>query len=253
MPVALLALFKAGGVYVPLDPSYPVERLRTILTDANVAAVITETRWLPRLSLPAAEPAADLSRFLLDRLPAYMVPARFLLLAQLPLTPNGKVARQSLPASHSGVGLASDGLVLPRTPTERQLADIWMEVLGLDRVGIHDNFFELGGHSLLGVMLFARIEERLGERLPLALLFSAPTIAQLARQLEQPVAMEQHATLVPIRQSGNRAPFFCVHGFGGGVLGYADPARQLGSDQLFCGLQSVSASHFPNLQVAVYH
>src|SRR6185369_16148080 len=76
------------------------------------------------------------------------------------------------------------GFVAPRTAVEEVLAEIWSELLGAAHIGVHDNFFERGGHSLLAVLLMARIEKRLGETLPLAALFSAPTLEALAALAE---------------------------------------------------------------------
>src|SRR5439155_12408102 len=104
-------------------------------------------------------------------------------------------------------------------------------------LGIHDNFFELGGHSLIAVPLFAQIEKQFGKRLPLATLFRAPTVADLAAAIESTCTDEQ-SSLVPIQPNGSRPPFFCVHAIGGNVLEYYDLARHLPSDQPFYSLQS---------------
>jgi thioesterase domain-containing protein/acyl carrier protein len=168
-----------------------------------------------------------------------MVPAAFVQLDSLPLSPNGKVDRRALPAPElPAAGQAAGADSRPRTPLEATLAGIWAEVLGVPAVGIHDNFFALGGHSLLGIQLFARMEQELGQRLPLALLFQAPTVAQLAAQIDLPASSQAWQTLIPIQAEGRRPPFFCVHGFGGGVVGYADLAHLLPADQPFYGLQA---------------
>jgi thioesterase domain-containing protein/acyl carrier protein len=97
---------------------------------------------------------------------------------------------------------------------ETRLAEIWAEVLGLERVGRHDNFFELGGHSLLAVRLVAQVEQMFGKPLPLALLFQAPTVEQLAYMLPQKGrSAPPPSLLVPLQPNGSRSPFFCVHGY----------------------------------------
>src|SRR6185295_6541845 len=116
-------------------------------------------------------------------------------------------------------------------------AAIWADVLGIPSVDPDENFFELGGHSLLAVVLFARILKHFGRRLPLATLFQAPTVAQLAAVIER-TGTPAWSTLVPIQPNGSKPPFFCVHARGGNVLEFYDLARHLGTDQPFYGLQS---------------
>ncbi len=191
------------------------------------------------LPYPGQKPdTAELSRFLKTYLPSSMIPSSFLLLDALPLTPSGKINRRALAEVETVMAPLGGEYVSPRTLTEQKLVSIWASLLGREDVSIYDNFFQVGGHSLLGIQLIARIEDQFGQRLPLALLFSAPTVAELASYLEQPAAAERSPTLIPIQEGGERTPFFCVHGFGGGVLGYADLARLLGSNQPFYGLQA---------------
>ncbi|MFP3939611.1 MAG: amino acid adenylation domain-containing protein [Thermoanaerobaculia bacterium] len=133
----------------------------------------------------AAPPSAnDLRSALRSRLPAYMVPAELVTLDELPLTPTGKVDRDALPEPGGGER-AAETYVPPETPTEQALAEIWRELLEVERVGVHDDFFELGGHSLLAPQLVARIEEDLALELPLAVLFQASTLGELAAAVEE--------------------------------------------------------------------
>ncbi|HYG61093.1 MAG TPA: phosphopantetheine-binding protein, partial [Thermoanaerobaculia bacterium] len=127
-------------------------------------------------ALPAVDTAA-LRAWLGERLPHYMIPARFLFLDELPLNPNGKVDRRALPAPDLSRPDIESDYVAPRTPLERQVAAAWAEVLGVDRVGIHDSFWELGGHSLLATKALSRLYDSLGVDLPLQTLFEAPTLA----------------------------------------------------------------------------
>src|SRR5262249_2256047 len=108
----------------------------------------------------------------------------------LPLNGNGKVDRKALPAPDHGCACA--GTVPPRDDAERAIADIWCEVLGLERIGVHDNFFELGGHSLKAARVVSRVRRGLGRVLPLAAFFQAPTGAGAAKSPVGPARPEHH-------------------------------------------------------------
>lgn len=181
---------------------------------------------------------ANLRDSLKQKLPEYMVPATFVPLESLPLSPNGKVDRRALPATDSLKPESAAGFVAPNDELELKLVKIWEKVLGVRPIGINDNFFDLGGHSLLAVRLFAQIEKSFGKNLPLATLFQAPTVKQLARVLRDEGWRAAWSSLVMIQSSGQRRPFFCVHAAGGNVLEYRDLARLLGPDQPFYGLQA---------------
>ena len=116
-------------------------------------------------------------------LPVYMVPGFFVVLEALPLTASGKLDRRALPAPQQGQLHVENAFVKPENETERQLAEIWQNVLKLDRVGIHDNFFELGGHSLLLVQVYRTLQQRFGDTLSLVELFQYPTVHALAKRL----------------------------------------------------------------------
>ncbi|WFA19153.1 amino acid adenylation domain-containing protein [Paenibacillus mucilaginosus] len=126
--------------------------------------------------------ASELRGRLAAVLPSYMIPSYFVQLAELPLTTSGKVDRRRLPrpdaASSAG---AEKGYIAPRNAVEAQLADLWQEVLGVERVGIRDDFFELGGHSLRAMTLVARIHQALGVELPLREVFRTSTLEGMAR------------------------------------------------------------------------
>ncbi|MCY1023460.1 non-ribosomal peptide synthase/polyketide synthase [Pyxidicoccus sp. MSG2] len=173
-----------------------------------------------------------------ERLPEYMVPSAMVVLPALPLNANGKVDRKALPAPQRAEVPAAT-LLAPRDALELQLVRLWESVLGVQPVGVHGNFFELGGHSLLAVRLMAAVREATGRHLPLAALFQAPTVEQLAALLrrEDPGVF---SPLVPfgVPATGDARPFFCVHPVGGNVLCYAELARLLGPQQPFYGLQA---------------
>jgi amino acid adenylation domain-containing protein len=125
-----------------------------------------------------------LCAFLRARLPDYMVPATFVRLEKLPLTPNGKVDRMSLPAPDESNTLRDDAYAAPRTEMEKTVAGILERLLNLEHVDVDENFFSLGGHSLLGAQLIARLRDTFGIEMPLRVIFEAPTVADLAAEIE---------------------------------------------------------------------
>ena len=129
-----------------------------------------------RLSIP------ELRMFAQQKLPAFMVPSRFVLVAALPLTPNGKIDRKTLPAPEE-LERGEGGFVAPRTEDEEQLARIWTEILKLERIGLGENFFDLGGHSLLAIQVIARVRDIFKVDFPMAAFFEAPTIDGMAAAL----------------------------------------------------------------------
>jgi amino acid adenylation domain-containing protein len=205
----------------------------------------------------------ELREFLKQKLPEYMIPSSFVMLDSLPLTASGKSNRRALLAPDD-LSNTPDRQVTtssaPQTQAEKLLATIWTDLLEVREIGINDNFFEAGGHSLLAVRLFAQIEKRFGKCLPLATLFQAPTIAQLATILEKDREKDlkaQWSSLVainpvePARDTDSPPPFFCVHALGGNVLEYYDLAHYLGKAQPFYGLQSagLNGKHAPHTRV----
>jgi aspartate racemase len=180
--------------------------------------------------------AADLRAFLKERLPDHMVPSTFTMIDAFPLTPNGKVDRGGLPAADDR--RAPGTSVAPRDEVEQRLVRIWEEILSVEGIGTRDSFFDLGGHSMLAVRLFARLEECLQVRLPLATLFEAPTIEALASLIRDRTGSTPSRSLVPIQRAGSRTPVFAVPGVGGNVLCYHDLASLMSPDQPFYGLQS---------------
>ncbi len=142
----------------------------------------------------------------------------------------------------------SQRLILPRTEIEAKLAEIWVKLLRLEKVGIQDNYFDLGGTSLLAVDLFARIEHKFGEKLPLTSLIEAPTIEQLARLV---VGKAGQDSLVLIREGRNRLPLFLVHDGDGETMLYRNLALRLKTDRAVYGLQPYSRPDIPMAHVRV--
>lgn len=179
-----------------------------------------------------------LRTWLRERVPDYMVPSSFVFLERFPLTAHGKVDRSALATfDRRQMEEASPTYIAPRDEIEYQLVQIWEELLPSRPIGVTADFFELGGHSLLAVRLMAQIRSRFGLDLPLSTLFQDATIEHLARRLRRPTNVLQRTPLVPIRPSGSKPPFFCVHPVGGEVLCYSPLARLLDTDQPFYGLQ----------------
>jgi amino acid adenylation domain-containing protein/FkbM family methyltransferase len=180
----------------------------------------------------------DLREFLAERLPDYMIPAWFVPLDALPLTPNGKLDRRSLPSPDRALSEMKDDFIGPRDSIELQLTQIWESLLDFRPVGVRDNFFHYGGNSILAVRLMSRIADAFGVSLPVAALFRGATIEQLSVLLRRENVSLPETTLVALSRGGSKKPFFCVHGIGGNVLGFADVSIHLGPDQPFYGLQS---------------
>jgi amino acid adenylation domain-containing protein len=143
-----------------------------------VAYVIPDKDKLPSIS--------NLRGYLQQKLPEYMVPSAFVTLESLPLTPNGKLDRRALPQKWDHV-FEETAFTEPQTPTEKELAQIWMAVLELEKVGINESFFEIGGHSLMAMQLVSRVRSCFGVELALCDFFAAPTIQDLAELVEEEI------------------------------------------------------------------
>ena len=141
-----------------------------------VAYVLGNQKQLPT--------ATEWRSFLVQRLPEYMIPSLFVSLEALPLLPNGKVNRRALPIPDSSRPELRRPFVPPENPTQARLVELWLNVLGLDRAGIHDDFFELGGDSILATRLVSRIRRSFGVELMLRELFWKPTVYELAPVIE---------------------------------------------------------------------
>ena len=179
---------------------------------------------------------AELRSFLQDKLPNYMMPGIFVMVSEMPLTANGKIDRRALPATDLTDSQREVTFVAPRDAIEIRLTKIWSKIFGIKQIGLRDNFFELGGHSLLAVRLFAAIEKSFKQRIPLAKIFEAPTIEQLAEILRQEGVSTQHSSVVSIQPQGHKSPFFCVHSGYGEILLYQNLGFRLDPDRPVYGL-----------------
>ncbi|MET3987963.1 amino acid adenylation domain-containing protein [Streptomyces sp. PvR034] len=177
---------------------------------------------------PGCAPDAEgIRQALRARMPAYMVPARFVFLDELPLNSSKKVDRRALPLPLERSDVDAE-FTAPRTPTEEVLAEVWRDVLGTAELGVHDDFFRIGGSSLSTVRVAARAAAR-GLSVSVRDLIELPTIAQLAARAEEaaastaPVAVTSEVRL----REGTGDPLWCVHPTGGSAAWYVGLARAL--------------------------
>jgi amino acid adenylation domain-containing protein len=146
-------------------------------------------------------------------LPEYMLPSEIVRLERLPLSSSGKIDRRALPAPESLVGNAPEDAPLAAAAAdelESKLLLIFRDVLKNEQIGVTDSFFRFGGYSLLTVRLFSRIDRDLRVRLPISLLFDAPTVRELADVIRHGVVP---SIIVPIRPAGRTAPLFVIHSY----------------------------------------
>jgi amino acid adenylation domain-containing protein len=175
----------------------------------------------------------NLKKFLKQRLPDYMVPAYFVFIDSFPLTQNGKIDRKALPTPSYKDALAAQEFIAPRTETEKKLAAIWMEVLKVERLGIHDDFFDLGGDSLLAIRVMLQIREVFGVVLSMHTFCPSATISGLSKALEGREEFgDRLAYAVAVQQEGKEPPFFWI----GPRTRGSSLSDQLGSDQPFFGI-----------------
>lgn len=217
-PEAWYALEVPYNVNISWSNSDSQGRYDVVFVRGETRDFVRETRsdnlrpWRSYANNPLQAKAArklvpQLQAYLAEKLPEYMVPSAFVVLESLPVTANGKVDRLALPAPQPIKLEWAGGYVAPHTSIEEVLVKIWVEVLGIKRVGIRDNFFELGGHSLLATQLVSRVRDAFGVELPLRRVFEAPTISELSKiveSLKDKNAKSDAPALVPISRDSRR-------------------------------------------------
>jgi len=208
---------KIKGVRIELGE---VETALLALEDVRQVAVLVEKEkatgapslaafLVPSDGATKLDPA-EIRRTLMATLPPQMIPARITVIDALPRTSSGKLDRAALLAIEPEP-VAQQPSQYARTPSERMLADLWASLLNVEDVDINANFFDLGGDSLMVVQMVSALAEQ-GHDLPIGHVFAVPTIASLAPYFaDDAVTNDPLATMLPIRQTGDKAPFFCIH------------------------------------------
>ncbi|PHM69304.1 Amino acid adenylation [Xenorhabdus kozodoii] len=183
---------------------------------------------------------AELRQQLSQHLADYMLPSAFVTLETFPLTPNGKLDRKALPAPDLAA-VATRDYAAPVGESEIALAQIWQELLGLERIGRHDHFFELGGHSLLAIQLLNRLREQNME-ISLTTLFAHSTLCDLALAVKAPFVIPISpfdANPVPLSPTGALLPLFLIHEIFGDPLVYSPLATLLPPELPVYALQAL--------------
>ena len=163
--------------------SHPKVRGAVVVTDEEGT---NEGRLVAYVSTSEDEVrlVADLRDYLKERLPYYMIPSVFVILEDFPLAPNGKVDMATLPEPGTKRLTSKESFVAPRSVLEKDLADIWIKVLGVEPIGVHDNFFDLGGHSLSATQVVSQARHAFKVELPLRSIFEAPTVESLSEYVQ---------------------------------------------------------------------
>ena len=184
----------------------------------------------------------DLRSFLEERLPSYMVPSAFVHLDTIPLTSNGKVDYRALSTLEISKLNLEESHVSARNNLEKQLSEIWEEVLGVSPIGVTDSFFELGGSSLSAVKLFIKIEKIFGQKIPFSEIFQASTVEKFALLLAQEESPAKWTALVPVKSAGSKPPLFCIHSVEPSILHFRHIGKYLDREQPFYCLQQPALS-----------
>jgi thioesterase domain-containing protein/acyl carrier protein len=189
-------------------------------------------------------------------LPAYMIPTCFVKIDRLPLNPNGKVDLKALPRPMESDFHTTGEYEAPGTDIQRIIAETWKEALNREKVGIHDNFFDLGGNSLDFVKVSNKLKEKLDRDIPVATLFTYPTISSLERYLNS-VELPVSSTSVPgnfVMLNGSpqsRGNIFFVHEILGDVGAYMEFCKQLGDHYKCWGVEAEKLRSYIPLNLGI--
>lgn len=193
--------------------------------------------------------APKIKSYLQDKLPEYMIPSQFILAHDIPMTSNGKVDFDALPAPEMN-NISDHNYEPPRTSIEKQLIEIWRNLLRIEEIGRQDNFFELGGHSLLAVELIAQIEKTFSITIGIRTLFEAPTVERLAEKVQNSLhnyltqtftgpylSTSKSSPVVQLKDGADCEPVFLIHPAGGTLFSFTELVKQLKTDHPIYGIQ----------------
>jgi amino acid adenylation domain-containing protein len=255
---------KIRGFRVELSEIEGILRQHPLIDDALVVAEelrageIQLAAYLVGLTdeLPTA---SVLRAYASQYLPEHMLPLQFQAISQIPRTVSGKVDRKSLPAIDWSGSSTPDNFVAPADEIELAIAVRFAEVLNREQVGVNDDFFALGGNSLLSLRLASRLREDFGLDVPLAVLFTSPTVRQLASRYRElpssppasearsdrrdpecnasPIAVSDY--LVELKAGNSGFPLFMIHGLGGHIVNFIPLARTLNTARPIWALQGL--------------
>ena len=224
-----------GEIEAVLEQHPAVQKAVAVARDTDSGSKYLAAYFVPKSGAGFSQ--TDLRQHLRRQLPEYMIPSALVALRELPLSPNGKVDRKTLPAPQASDYQRDHEYLAPRDKIERKLVAIWEELLGVKPVGVKDGFFDLGGKSLQAARLFTKIISSFGKELPLTTLIHAPTVELLANEIRPLSKDTNYPTLVPMKKTGKRPPFFCIHGGAGSTLFMHRLAAKMDADQPFYGIE----------------
>ncbi len=176
---------------------------------------------------------ASIRHYLQAQLPAYMIPSAFVSLSEFPHLPNGKVDINALPEPQVEIDEAT--YQAPKTDLEKQLANIWQQVLKIEKVSATDSFFDIGGDSIKSIQVIGKAGQQ-GIAIAPNLLFEYPSIRALAAYLTE-AETSNWSSIATLNQRGTRTPLFCIHSGAAHVFFYRSLAKYLGDDQPVYALQ----------------
>jgi amino acid adenylation domain-containing protein len=216
--------------------SHPAVRQAVVKPYHGPGDVMSLAGYLVRTEDGPRVPAEELRQYVAARLPPHMVPSGFTWIDAVPLTSRGKVDYAALPlplTAESGPAGEREGDAMISG-----MAFVWKKVLNLPDMGMDDDFFQSGGHSLLAIRLIAGIEEAFGVRLPVSVIFTAPTIRQMTAAVRNRAGVHGPDILITLNKGTDRPPLYCVHGVPGTLFEFSQFAQNAGNDQPVYGIQS---------------